>query len=104
MPHLYNALGLAPDVDCAEVKRAFRALAKQYHPDRKGGDAARFHEISQAYAILADPARRAVYDDRCALERASARRRLAGVMATMTASFTLTVSSGMAVAGWLLGT
>ena len=60
-------------------------------------------EIANAYATLVNPARRAAYDAQCALARAHARRRTVGAIATMAASFTLTVGSGVAVAGWLLG-
>lgn len=102
MPHYYGVLGVAADADHAQIKTAFRNLAKACHPDLLGGDGGRFKEISLAYATLADPARRAAYDVQCAWGRASARRRLAAAAATMAASFALTVGSGVAVAGWLL--
>jgi DnaJ-class molecular chaperone len=100
---LYGVLGIAPNADSARVKRAFRSLAKACHPDLQGGSDGRFKEISQAYATLVDPQRRAAYDAHCALVRAGTRRRLAAAIATMAASFMLTVGSGVAVAGWLLG-
>jgi curved DNA-binding protein len=103
MPHLYGVLGIATDADKAQVKIAFRNLAKTCHPDRQGGDESRFKEINQAYSTLINPSKRAAYDARCAQARAYARRRFAGVAATMAASFALTVGSGVAVAGWLLG-
>jgi DnaJ-class molecular chaperone len=103
MPHYYGVLGIAADADTGQVKAAFRDLAKSCHPDIEGGDAYRFREIRQAYTVLADPVQRASYDARCAAGRVRARRRLAGAAATMAASFGLTVGSGMAVAGWLLG-
>jgi curved DNA-binding protein CbpA len=103
MSHLYRVLGVSPQADRAAVKAAFRTLAKACHPDVQGGDEQRFKEIADAYAILVDPAQRAAYDTRCALVRARTRRRMMGVVATMAASFALTVSSGVAVAGWLLG-
>jgi len=102
MAYYYGVLGIATDADHTQVKTAFRTLAKTCHPDLQGGDEERFREISLAYATLADPTRRAVYDVKCARLRAGARRRLAAA-ATMTASFALTVGSGVAVAGWLLG-
>jgi DnaJ-class molecular chaperone len=103
MAHYYGVLGIATDADRAQVKTAFRNLAKTCHPDLRGGDEARFRQISLAYATLADPARRAAYDVQCAQVRAGARLRLAAAAATMAASFALTVGSGVAVAGWLLG-
>jgi DnaJ-class molecular chaperone len=103
MPHLYGVLGIATNANRAEVKSAFRSLAKSCHPDVQGGNELRFKEISHAYSTLVHPARRAVYDAQCAQARAGARRRLAGTVATLAASFMLTISSGVAVAGWLLG-
>jgi curved DNA-binding protein CbpA len=103
MSHLYGVLGVSPQSDRAAVKAAYRSLAKTCHPDIQGGDERRFKEIADAYAVLVSPARRAAYDTQCALARSYARRRMAGAFAAMAASFTLTVSSGVAVAGWLLG-
>jgi curved DNA-binding protein CbpA len=103
MPHFYGVLGIEPDADHAQVKTAFRNLAKTCHPDLRGGDERRFMEINLAYATLVDPVRRAAYDAQCARVRSGARRRFAGAVATMAASFALTVGSGVAVAGWLLG-
>jgi molecular chaperone DnaJ len=103
MPLYYGVLGIAADADTAQVKAAFRNLAKTCHPDIEGGDALRFHEVHQAYEVLADPVQRAAYDTQCARTRARTRRQLAGAAATMAATFVLTVGSGVAVAGWLLG-
>jgi curved DNA-binding protein CbpA len=103
MPHYYGALGIAADADRAQVKTAFRSLAKTCHPDVRGGDGEHFREISLAYSTLVDPIRRAAYDAQCARVLAGARRQLATAVATTAASFALTVGSGVAVAGWLLG-
>jgi curved DNA-binding protein CbpA len=102
MSHLYEVLGIPKDADRALVKSAYRTLAKTCHPDLPGGSERRFREIGDAYRTLVDPAKRAAYDARLALERAMARRRFRDAAATMAASFTLTVGSGMAVAGLLL--
>jgi curved DNA-binding protein CbpA len=103
MSHLYGILGVSPKADRAAVKSAFRSLAKRCHPDMQGGDELRFKEVANAYATLVNPTRRAAYDAQCALLRARGRRQVAAVIATMAASFGLTLGSGMAVAGWLLG-
>ncbi|MBO0765982.1 MAG: J domain-containing protein [Hyphomicrobiaceae bacterium] len=103
MPYFYGELGIASDADKAQVKIAFRTLAKTCHPDVEGGDEVRFKEINQAYATLINPSRRAAYDAQCARALACGRRRFAAMMATMAASFAATVGSGVAVAGWLLG-
>jgi curved DNA-binding protein CbpA len=103
MPHYYGVLGIAADADKAQVKTAFRSLAKTCHPDLPGGNEPRFKELSEAYTTLANSSRRAAYDAQWTRVRADARRRFAGAVATMVASFALTVGSGVAVAGWLLG-
>jgi len=64
-PDYYGVLGVAPDADEAQLKRAYRNLARAYHPDRNPGDKAaeeRFKEVSEAYTVLSDPDKRAHYD------------------------------------------
>jgi len=61
----YKVLGVSPSASGEEVRRAYRKLAKRYHPDRnKGSEAAeeRFKEISEAYGVLGDPQKRKRYD------------------------------------------
>jgi DnaJ-class molecular chaperone len=61
----YDVLGVSKCASEAEIKKAFRSLAKKYHPDTKGGDAAaqkKFQEISAAYEILGDKEKRAKFD------------------------------------------
>src|SRR5690348_10729165 len=58
----YVVLGVAKDADDAEIKRAFRELARTYHPDLNPDGAERFKEINEAYAVLSDRDRRARYD------------------------------------------
>ena len=62
---LYAVLGLAPGASSAEIKRAYRRLARRYHPGINPGDRAAealFVRITEAYETLADPARRQQYD------------------------------------------
>ena len=54
---LYERIGVAKDASDNEIKKAYRKLALQHHPD-KGGDAEKFKEISEAYAVLSDPEKR----------------------------------------------
>lgn len=63
-PDYYHVLGVARDAPAAEIKKAFRRLARQYHPDiSKESDAEkRMKEINEAYAVLSDPEKRAAYD------------------------------------------
>lgn len=61
----YNVLGVKKTADQDEVKRAYRALAKKYHPDRNPEDVEaerRFHEIAEAWEVLGDGQKRAQYD------------------------------------------
>lgn len=57
----YEILGISETADAAEIKKSYRKLASQHHPD-KGGDTARFQEIQAAYDTLADPDKRQRYD------------------------------------------
>ncbi len=66
----YKALGVPRDAKPEEIKKAYRRLARQYHPDANKSDAAaeeRFKEISEAYDVLSDAQRRKEYDDARAL-------------------------------------
>lgn len=61
----YEVLGVSKDADDAALKKAYRMLAKKYHPDANPGDKqaeAAFKEINEAYSVLSDPKKRAQYD------------------------------------------
>src|SRR6185312_3808826 len=61
----YEILGVAKSASEADIKKAFRALAKKHHPDKHAGDAGaqkKFQEISGAYDILGDKDKRAKFD------------------------------------------
>jgi len=58
----YAVLGVAKNATPDEIKKAYRKLASQHHPD-KGGDTAKFQQIQEAYAILSDPEKKAQYDN-----------------------------------------
>ena len=66
----YALLGLAIDADAEEIRRAFRRLALEWHPDRAGpGTTITFQRISRAYAVISDPDERAAYDRRHGITR-----------------------------------
>ena len=61
----YEVLGVSRDADSSAIKKAYRKLAKKYHPDTNAGSSAaedKFKEISEAYDILGDPEKRKLYD------------------------------------------
>lgn len=61
----YEVLGVGKDADDAALKKAYRQVAKKYHPDMNPGDAEaekKFKEASEAYAVLSDPEKRRQYD------------------------------------------
>jgi curved DNA-binding protein len=65
MKDLYKILGVAEDADAATIKKAFRNLAKENHPDATGGDkrkTERFKDINEAYSVLGDEKKRREYD------------------------------------------
>jgi curved DNA-binding protein CbpA len=111
----YRVLGVTRDNSTPEIRRAYRRLARQHHPDRNPEPESpeRFRTLAEAYAVLGDPARRARYDHsteppvRRDLPRAgSARLARRGVLElsprearlTATGPLTLTTSNGVAIA------
>jgi len=61
-PSFYDTLGVAVDATKAEIKKAFKRKASKAHPDREGGDKAKFQELQRAYAVLSDDRSRTKYD------------------------------------------
>src|SRR5579863_2271510 len=59
----YKVLGVADNAAQKDIARAYRKLAKQYHPDANPGSEERFKEISAAYDVLGDEAKRKEYDE-----------------------------------------
>lgn len=58
----YEVLGVKKDASADEIKKAFRKLAVKYHPDKDGGDEAKFKEANEAYEVLKDQQKRQRYD------------------------------------------
>ena len=62
MDDYYKILGVSRDASDDDIKKAFRKLAHQHHPDKKGGDEKKFKEINEAYQVLSNKEKRAQYD------------------------------------------
>ena len=58
----YNILGVAKNAPDEDIKKAYRKLAHEHHPDKPGGNEAKFKEINEAYQVLSDRTKRAQYD------------------------------------------
>lgn len=58
----YKILGISKNASKEEIKKAFRKLAHQYHPDKKDGDEKKFKEVNEAYNVLSNDQKRAQYD------------------------------------------
>ncbi|HKJ12417.1 MAG TPA: DnaJ C-terminal domain-containing protein [Ornithinimicrobium sp.] len=72
----YAILGVPQDADDATIKKRYRKLAREWHPDSKPGDTAaelKFKEVGEAYAVLSDPEQRQQYDGVRAMSRGGAR-------------------------------
>lgn len=63
MKDYYSILGVTKSASPDDIKRAYRRMASQYHPDKQGGDTAKFQEIEEAYRVLSDPESRSAYDN-----------------------------------------
>jgi curved DNA-binding protein CbpA len=107
MPDSYSILKLSRRATTAEIKAAYRALAKQAHPDVNAGDGEadrRTKEINRAYEILGDPETRAAYDLKLARQRAEARKSLWSAAAigagAAAAAFMLTIATLSVTMTW----
>ncbi len=58
----YNILGVDKNASADEIKKAFREKAHKFHPDKQGGDEAKFKELNEAYQVLGDQNKRSQYD------------------------------------------
>jgi len=105
MRNFYDVLGVDADANDEQIKDAFHALAKAFHPDLNEGDVnaeRRFREVREAYSMLWDPRTRAAYDLGLVHQRRSARRRVsAAAMMGFTTSMLSTIVISLVMV-WLL--
>jgi curved DNA-binding protein CbpA len=104
MRNFYSVLQVAPKASEAEIKAAFRALAKTCHPDLKPGDRQAeevFQEAKQAYTFLSNPETRKMYDAFLAQRSAAAWQRRWRSAMTMSATFVLTAATVILAVLWL---
>jgi molecular chaperone DnaJ len=103
----YELLGVDPRITPGELRRAWRRIALQWHPDRAGPTAtSKFQKLASAYAVLSDPAARAAYDRRLGIPRRAERaqraddpvtpRAPAVMLSRLTGSLDSLVARGMA--------
>jgi molecular chaperone DnaJ len=74
----YAALGVPKDAKAADIKKAYRKLAAEHHPDRNPGGEERFKEVSEAYDVLSDATKRKEYDEARALFASGGSRGFSG--------------------------
>ena len=104
MRNFYSVLQVPPKASEAEIKAAFRTLAKTCHPDLKPGDKDAeevFQEAEQAYRFLSNPETRKMYDAFLAERRATEWQRRRRSAVTMSASFMLTSAAVILTVLWL---
>jgi curved DNA-binding protein CbpA len=104
--NLYDLLGVRPDDDAENVRKAYRRAAKENHPDHHGDDpeaAARFRQIAEAYDVLRDAGQRAAYDRLLETERARLRSTLKGALAEVKRHMVTDVIIGVILAAVLAG-
>jgi DnaJ-class molecular chaperone len=104
MRNFYSVLQVAPNAGEAEIKAAFRMLAKTCHPDLKPGDRQAeetFQEAEQAYRVLSNTEARKKYDAFLAEQSATQRQRRRRSAMTMSASFALTAAAVILTVLWL---
>jgi DnaJ-class molecular chaperone len=58
----YHILGVEKNASAEDIKKAYRKMAHQHHPDKQGGNEAKFKEINEAYQVLSNPQKKAQYD------------------------------------------
>ena len=100
-PDLYSVLGISREATADEIKRAYRKLARKYHPDRNQGDKEseeRFKEVQEAYDTLSDPEKRKQYDAGRHVLRLRARGGSAAEASPPTSATSSRPSSGAAAA------
>jgi DnaJ-like protein len=104
MQNLYDLLGVRPDDDAENLRKAYRKAAKESHPDHHGGDpeaTLRFRLITEAYDILRDAEQRAAYDQLLESERRPFRWKVKRALSDMKRHIVCDVTAGAVLAALL---
>lgn len=89
---LYDELGVEPDADTSEIKKAYKKKAKKAHPDHDGSEE-EFGKLNRAYVVLVDPERRAKYDATGDASESSADNAKSQVMVTIAGALEMVIAN-----------